>query len=458
MTLPESGLATSKETLDNGLVLAYNSLNAIFIRLQHFDVLNATGVATIMNKIDAAIKAGIPDEKLAEMPADFTTAGKAYIPAYWTLVQSMIAQKNIREQARVTQKLIAAGAGVDLWHDTEWRDAVNEFDESGLLRISWLDELIAEMNPIIKMGQGNEYRHFPDSVYLMWAPSLTITEFRAILQTLVSNSDGAANYFSKCGVAYIQNAKLDKIMDTPCPTFDAFDFDDEKWRFWATHGWVKKYNAGGNTDIYASDHTAVQFAVSDANWWGKTFYQYQVGEDGMPSSRPYILYDLVRMFYQTDAENLFGCTDKVDITALGSNDALAANDFYIARVAARDQDGDNEVKFYYVSYDTADLWWLALIHFFCFSHNSTLTFTKSIADACIIEYSPELSKIGWRNEFYSVAAIEKVNYSHEYRFFRKLIRGISKTGTKYKNEKVRKKKPMQRNDPDIKDLSKVVKS
>lgn len=438
MTLPDSGLPTSVESIHNDVITAYNSLNAVMCRLANFLPNSSTGVATIQTRLDAAAKAGVPDEKLAEMPASFTTGFKEYVTAYWQLMQSLVAQARIRKFARVAQKQIAAAAGLETWHDDEWAQFLNEVNSSNILKLPWLDEVIVEMNPIILVAQKNEHRNLPDSGMLLWAPYETLATARTLLQELVAQSDACANYCAKLGIKYIQNLKIQLLLETQEPVIIAGDHKDERWVFWATHAFIRKYNSGGDINYYASKYSGAPFATTSANWWASTFYWYKLNEEGKPASRPYSLYGLVRMLYPYGAtNNVIGCVADCEVSHLGSNDSIAENDLFIGCVAVRDQDGSNATKFYYMTHATTNGFLLTIFKY-SLGHNTTYTFQKNMGNSQTLDYSEVSHDKEWVLEYFSTTVLEITNYSYEYRWFRNLMRGTERTGVPVMQKKAAK--------------------
>jgi hypothetical protein len=415
-------LPLSKHSQKGPVISSYDDDLAVLARCCHFDMDNATGSTTIQNIMYKAITVGVTAKQLKEITTNEETALKNYLTAYPTYMQNIRSQGLLRKYAPQACMLIADGAGKDLFSTDEWVNEIFYSEAEKHLSIPKLDEFIIELNPVFNIEDPFDLLDYPGCVYLLWTPKRTITELETDRQTLIVNSFLARSALDKLGIAHgICNPAA--FVDIPAPVIKPWDWEDYRYRFWATHAWVTYWDGAAEEKHFPSDGSGAKPDITTATWMNIIPY---VLDPSNPRDN-HLFHGLFRLLYPYQATgNPIGCAE-ADNTSNQFGDTsktISTDDAEIGKVAKQDISGGNADEFdFCTAAETLALFGTAPI---VFGYNSTYPISKNIETPAGTTFNL-LMKALMGNKRYLLYSSNRwgSNYNPEFQVWRNIFRGVS---------------------------------
>lgn len=400
---------------DTLIMTAFNSAYYRMFRMLAFDP-SAIGDLTKFKAImRAAVEIGKPAATLKELTAGEQAAFEAYIPVLMAQISQFATNALMHDEIPivVTQQTAATH---DLLTLDDFDTIKTEFDNSHILSIPGLEDFVTNIVTTgIEIETPDAIREFPGSVLYLFVPFNTITEMRADLTTMLTNSHLFASYCKKMGVPTVTWNSA-KICSKRAPLLKKHNWDNKSFQFWAFQAWCEVNDVAGETHIVCTQYDQAAAIYSAADFL--TYYQYVYKKDDKPNS----LNNVVRMMYPYHANNLIGCTVLMSGAALNINGiaAFANADLNVIAVAVNSYTPD------WLTITSDEVMLVGNCFPGVFSDNATLGFDKTVDSDPNLQNSREIYMLPADFKIKTFGGTtgpwDNTNFNLEIVFFQKLIR------------------------------------
>jgi hypothetical protein len=253
------------------MVMAARTTESNFIALmKSFDPENTSGAEAAWQAMlfSAVEMYGDNSSSLKDIEATDITGFKEYFTAYISVMQSFIAQNNIRMHAPAVIGKIDTDQTITytVYTSQDYMLFRDHLEMANLISVPWVEKFLYAINPILEVEIPNPEKRIPGSRMVLYCPHLTVTEMWTKLGIMETYKQDCMMFLSKMGLKWTKF-----LLPGPGPfiSIDALanagQFDYIAWLI--SGNYISRLDNAGTARFDMSMGNAFAGATSSATWF-----------------------------------------------------------------------------------------------------------------------------------------------------------------------------------------------